>query len=81
MFFIGSFYQVDESPSVPVCRELLSQVGFGFCHMVLMHLSDHRVVIVYYSIEMAYYTTLHSWNKVHLYMMYTSFYILVDSVC
>jgi len=49
--------------------------------MVLMHLSDHHVVIVYYSIEMAYYTTLPSWDKVHLYMMYTSFYMLVDSVC
>jgi len=44
-------------------------------------ISYRSILIVYYSIEMAYYTTLPSWDKAHLYMMYTSFYMLIDSVC
>ena len=49
--------------------------------MLLMHILDNCVVIVFFSVEMAYYITLHSWYKVYLYMMYTSLYILVGSVC
>lgn len=65
--------------SIPRLLSVCHKLDFAKCFSCIFW--DGRVVSVFYSIGIVYYTILYSWDNPHLVIAYNFYYVFLDWVC